>query len=98
MRYSAPGQGQSSQQILATLSVGGGQAVTISNPGATPVWVSENQAGLDASVDASGTPQQGHIILPNSSPFIMRKVRGGLYARSVNGGIIECSAYPECGA
>ena len=104
MRYTAPGNPtiagqpfQASQQICAPVTTPGGQSVLISNPGATNVWVSENQASLDTSIDGSGTPQMGHIVLPGQQPFIMRKVRGGLYARSVNGGVVECTVYPECG-
>lgn len=93
---SVPSGTAPSQQIMPTDANCRVYHVVISNPSAVQVWISDNQAALDASV-VGGVPQVGHVIQPNSNPIYFGKVKSLQYARSSGpGASIECTAYPDC--
>jgi hypothetical protein len=94
MRYSVPSSG-SSQQIIN--SPGQVSQVILQNVSAVLVYVGDNQANLDSSLDSSGTPTYGFILFPNQNPITIDKFSGVLYARgAVGGGAIEATQNPVC--
>ena len=69
--------------------------VILQNVGPVPVWISSNRESMDGSLDSTGTPQEGFVLQPNSSPFMIERFRGILYARAqAFGGLIQCESYP----
>lgn len=83
-----------SQQILDTQ--GKEQCVTLQNTSAVNVYVSDDQASLDGSVNA-GIPQVGFVLLPNTQPLNISSFVGKLFTRaSAAGGSIECIGKNIC--
>ena len=95
MRYAAPIPGESSQQIVN--SPNAVCQVILQNVSAIPIYVGDNQASLDGSLDSSGTPTYGFILFPNQNPTTIDKFSGFLFIRAANsGGFVECTINPVC--
>jgi len=93
MRFPVPNT--VSQQILDTH--GYDYWVTMSNPSAVAVNVSEDQSGMD-NTQTGNVPPIGHVVPGPTTPFFFGVVNGKLFARSTApGGAIEISSWRKCG-
>jgi hypothetical protein len=100
VRYQVPSAGTgASQQVVGPRPMPG-QYIKIQNVSAVPVWIADNQASLDASVDNTGTPQYGFVLQPVGqieSSIEILGYQGGLWVRSqAAGGAVEVIASPVC--
>ena len=85
MRVTSPNDsGVPSATLVPPPSSGRGWVVLLDNTGPNDVWVSDSQSALDASVDSTGTPQNGAIL--HSGDKVTTIVTSGLWTRSAAAG------------